>query len=124
MSSQMQLVIAVVSAAVLGLMSRYVRERRVQLDASVLSDLVTFPAVVVFGSSDCASCAPVMETYTAIGVGFTELSWEQHTKVFEQIGIETVPTTWGVDPRGKVRIAVEGTPSRRELKKFELHSAR
>jgi hypothetical protein len=120
----MLLALVLVAAAGAGVVTRYVMKRRSQVDASSLRHLTTFPAIMVFGSTDCASCAPVLETYAAAGVVFTELSWERDAKLFEEVGILSVPTTWGVDARGKVRILVEGTPSRWELKKLELHSAR
>lgn len=82
----------------------------------VPADLGPFPAVLLFTSDDCESCPPAREAVSvATGGRFSEFTWQVHPGVHGRLRIDRVPTTWVVDPDGRVSAVIEGAVDRDAL---------
>ena len=126
MNSPLWLGVVLAAALLAGLIARYrlPRERPPAVNTDPLSSFVEFPAVIVFGSQSCVSCAPVLAALHAEGIAFSQFSWEDHARQIEELQILQVPTTWAVDGDGNLRMAVEGPLSRQQLRLLKLQSRR
>jgi len=125
-NSQLLLGIILGAALLIGLVARNLLAPRKRLDINTeaLRSFVEFPAVVVFGSHDCVSCAPVIAALHKEGITFRELSWEKNARQIEELQILQVPTTWAVDGDGRIRLAVEGPLTKRQLRTLKLQNRR
>lgn len=99
----------VVLAAVWVLRRRpFPRGRRV-----TVSDLP--PGVYLLTSEGCDTCSRARSTLERRRVPFSELSWQQVPAVFEQLGIDAVPSVVAVDSSGRGRWWRGGVPSRLQM---------
>lgn len=74
-------------------------------------DTVLEPGVYLFSSRSCLECDPARERLMEhFGRdGFVEVAWESDRRLFEETGIEAVPTTVLVAASGSTDF-VEGVP--------------
>ena len=69
------------------------------------------PGVYLFSSKSCLECDPARDRLSErLGPnGFVEIAWESDRVIFEEAGVEAVPTTIVVAEGGEVTI-IEGVP--------------
>lgn len=112
--------IAVVALAILvvivavRILARWQRPAHPPVD---LGALVSNPGLVLFTSTDCASCAGARRVVTSLGVPVREVTWELEPAVMERIGVEAVPLTAVVDHGGTAVWLGTGVPRKSRLER-------
>lgn len=93
---------AVVLAAATTMLLRWRSARPVR----TLSPGSLAPGTYLFSSSACLDCAPARKALIhRLGEsGFTELKWEEMPGIFDELGIDAVPATMIVSPKGSARL--------------------
>lgn len=81
----------------------------------VVSGLELDPGVVLFTSTDCATCRDARARVQSLDVPFREVTYELEQNRFESAGVVAVPLTVVVGPRGEVVAQFTGVPPRRAL---------
>jgi hypothetical protein len=71
--------------------------------------------LVIFTSTDCATCKEALGVVRRAGVPVREVTWELERRVFERAGIAAVPLVLVVDGEGAVVDQIVGVPRRRRL---------
>ena len=66
-----------------------------------LSGLGERPGVVVFTSTDCATCVEVMQTVSGVSAPVREVTWELEPQLFDRYHVEAVPLVAVLDEQGR-----------------------
>ena len=75
----------------------------------------SFPGVVLFSSTTCATCAETIALLQSEGVHYREITDELESHRFEEWGVVAVPLTVVLDDGGSVEATFSGIPKRRRL---------
>lgn len=70
------------------------------------------PGIYLMTSDGCDTCARARQVLTRRSVAYTELSWEKNPEVFDQIGVDAVPSVLRIDEGGRGTWWRGGVPSR------------
>lgn len=100
------LVVAVI--VVVRLVARWQRPPHPPLDLSGLGER---PGVVVFTSTDCATCVEAMRTVGGVSAPVREVTWELEPHLFDQYHVEAVPLIAVLDGQGRSTLFETGAPS-------------
>ena len=73
--------------------------------------------IVVFTSTDCATCAEARSVVEGVGVVMREVTWELEPARFAAAGVEAVPLTVVVAEGGAAVSVFAGVPRRRALRR-------
>jgi hypothetical protein len=73
------------------------------------------PGVHLFSSESCGSCLRARLMIERAGLSYSEHTYESEAPLFEQHGIDRVPTLVSVPAGGRPGWVAEGTPSERAL---------
>ncbi|MGB5566990.1 MAG: hypothetical protein WBN93_11760 [Acidimicrobiia bacterium] len=103
------LVLVVVVVVVVRLVARSQRPPHPPLDFAGLGDR---PGVVVFTSTDCASCGEAMRTVSEVNAPIREVTWELEPHLFDQYHVEAVPLIAVLDREGRSTMFETGAPTR------------
>ena len=103
------LVLVVVVVVVVRLVARSQRPPHPPLDFAGLGDR---PGVVVFTSTDCASCSEAMRTVSEVNAPIREVTWELEPHLFDQYHVEAVPLIAVLDREGRSTMFETGAPTR------------
>ena len=113
------LVLVAVVIVVVRLVARWQRPPHPPLDLGGLGDR---PGVVVFTSTDCATCVEAMRTVSGVKAPVREVTWELEPHLFDQYGVEAVPLIAVLYRQGRSTMFATGAPSRRRFIKA-VHAA-
>jgi len=102
------LVLVVVVVVVVRLVARWQRPPHPPLDLGGLGDR---PGVVVFTSTDCATCVEAMRTVGGVNAPVREVTWELEPHLFDRYGVEAVPLIAVLDREGRSTMFETGAPS-------------
>jgi hypothetical protein len=58
------------------------------------------PGVYLLSSEGCDNCAAARARMEARGADFSEIVWQQHPALFQQLGIDAVPSVVAVEEGG------------------------
>lgn len=75
------------------------------------------PGVVVFTSTDCATCSQAMKVVGDGGAAVREVTWELEPQLFEEYRIEAVPLVAVIDGHGRSILFETGVPDRNRYRK-------
>jgi hypothetical protein len=75
------------------------------------------PGIVIFTSTDCATCKQAIARVRGTGVPVREITWELERAMLERARVAAVPLTLVVGPDGSVLDQIVGVPRRRRLKR-------
>ena len=102
--------LAILAAAVVA--GRLTGRSRTDALPAAPTDLGPYPAVLLFSSDSCASCAPARTVIDSeAGARWREHPWEIHPGILGRLRIDSVPTTWVVDADGRIVDVIEGIPA-------------
>jgi hypothetical protein len=101
------LVLVVVVIVVARLVARWQKPPHPTLDLSGLGER---PGVVVFTSTDCATCAEAMRTVGEVGAPIREVTWELEPHLFDRYHVEAVPLIAVLDEEGRSTMFTTGNP--------------
>lgn len=71
--------------------------------------------IVIFTSTDCATCRDALASVRAAQAPVREVTWELESALFERVGVTAVPLTIVVDGAGNTIAQMVGVPRRRKL---------
>lgn len=108
------LVLVAVVIVVVRLVARWQRPPHPPLDLGGLGDR---PGVVVFTSTDCATCVEAMRTVSGVNAPVREVTWELEPHLFDRYGVEAVPLIAVLDREGRSTMFETGAPSRSRFTK-------
>ncbi len=101
--------VAVLAAAVAA--GRLTGRSRTDALPAAPADLGPYPAVLLFSSDSCASCAPARAVVDAEAAErWREHPWEIHPGILGRLRIDSVPTVWVVDADARIVDVIEGVP--------------
>lgn len=107
------IVVLAVAAAAAGL-ARRVRPHHPPID---IEGLGLPPGVIVFTSTDCPRCTPVLAAARASGAPLREVTYELEGDLQRRAGVVGVPLTIVVDDSGKISAQLAGRVSPRRLRR-------
>lgn len=108
------LVLVVVVIVVVRLIARWAKPPHPPIGLEGLGER---PGVVVFTSTDCATCARAMEVVGDAGPAVREVTWELEPQLFEEYRVEAVPLVAVLDDKGRSVFFQTGVPERRSFRK-------
>ena len=71
--------------------------------------------IVLFTSTDCATCKDALATVRSAAVPVSDVTWELEGQLFERAGVTAVPLVLVIDESGSVIDQIVGVPRRRRL---------
>ena len=108
------LVLIVVVIVAARLVARWQKPPHPPLDFTGLGER---PGVVVFTSTDCATCVDVMETVSGVSAPVREVTWELEPQLFDRYHVEAVPLIAVLDEEGRSTLFETGKLKPRRLAK-------
>jgi len=109
------LVAGVIIAAAAGVGLLAGRWSRASHPAVDLAGLGLPPGIVMFTSTDCATCKEARARAETVGLPIREVTHEPEPGLFARAGVEAVPLTAIVDAKGLVIAQFAGVPRRGAL---------
>jgi len=73
------------------------------------------PGVIVFTSTDCATCSEAMRVVDAAGTSVREVTWELEPHLFDRYQVEAVPLIVVLDDEGRSVFFEAGVPNRKRF---------
>ena len=73
------------------------------------------PGIVIFTSTECATCKDALTVVRNVDAPVREVTWELESGMFEQVGVSAVPLTIVVNAAGDVIAQMVGVPRRGKL---------
>jgi hypothetical protein len=108
------LALVLLVVVVVRLVARWQRPPHPPIDLDGLGDR---PGVVVFTSTDCATCAEAMRVVGNAGRAVREVTWELEPRLFEEYRIEAVPLVAVLDGHGRSILFQTGVPDRNRFRR-------
>ncbi len=112
--------VIVVAAAALVVLAAALATRKWQRPGHPRLDLAHTdydPGIVMFTSTDCATCKDALAAVRPLDIPLREVTWELEGSVLERLQVTAVPLTVFVGPHREVVDQIVGVPRRRRLRR-------